>query len=243
MCICSRITRKSSRRADVRSTEMMIPAGLRRWLEGGRTGVKVCGITREVDALAAVEAGVDALGFNFYPKSKRVVRLADVAPWIVRLPDDVGRVAVVVQPDEALLGDLAASGLFHALQFHGGETPEFCARWGGEFFVKARPISDDASAESALNDPAPSLLLDAHAPGDFGGTGHVIDWSIAAGVVARAARPVVLSGGLYPGNVADAVRLTKPVAVDTASGVESAPGIKDAARMRDFVKAAKHGTA
>lgn len=219
----------------------MIPAGLRRWLDGGRTGVKVCGITREQDALAAVEAGVDALGFNFYPKSKRAVRLPEVASWIARLPEDIGRVAVVVQPDKALLGELVASGLFHALQFHGGEAPEFCSRWGGKFFVKARPISDEASAEDALGDPAPCLLLDAHAPGDFGGTGRVIDWTIAAGVVARAGRPVVLSGGLDAANVADAVRRTKPAAVDAASGVESSPGIKDAVRMRNFVQAARQG--
>jgi len=218
---------------------MMIPAGLRRWLEGGRTGVKVCGITREQDALAAIELGVDALGFNFYPKSKRAVKLSEVAPWIARLPGGVGRVAVLVQPDEALLGDLAASGLFHAWQFHGGESPDLCARWGGGFYVKACPIADEASAESALRDPAPCLLLDAHAPGDFGGTGRVIDWTIAASVAVRAGRPVVLSGGLHPGNVAEAVRRTKPAAVDTASGAESSPGIKDATRMRDFVQAVR----
>ncbi len=217
----------------------MIPAGLRRWLEGGRTGVKVCGITREQDALAAIDAGVDALGFNFYPQSKRAVKLSDVAPWVAHLPGGVGCVAVLVQPGAALLGELAASGLFHALQFHGGESTDLCKRWGGEFYIKACPMADEASAEAALQESAPCLLLDAHAPGEFGGTGRVIDWTIAASVSARAGRPVVLSGGLHPGNVAEAVGRTRPVAVDAASGVESSPGIKDAARMRDFVQAAR----
>ncbi len=217
----------------------MIPAGLRRWLGGGRPGVKICGITREEDALAAIASGADALGFNFYAKSKRAVRLAEAGEWIGRLPEGIGRVAVVVQADDDLLRALTGSGLFHALQFHGGEQPEVCARWGGEFYVKACPVSDAASAATALADPAPCLLLDAHAPGEFGGTGRVIDWSLAAGIAAQAARPVVLSGGLAPANVAAAVAQVKPVAVDTASGVESAPGLKDASKMRDFVAAVR----
>lgn len=217
----------------------MIPAGLRRWLEGGRTGIKVCGITREEDALAAIAAGIDALGFNFYPKSKRHVPLADLAEWIAHLPEEIGRVAVVVNPDEELLSRLCGSGLFHAIQFHGEESPAFCARWGGDFYLKARPLSDPASARAASADPAPSLLLDAPAPGVFGGTGQVIDWSLAASVAAR--RPIVLSGGLHPGNVAAAVAQVGPAAVDAASGVESAPGLKDPAKMRDFV-AALRGT-
>lgn len=217
----------------------MIPAGLGRWLGGGRTGVKVCGITREEDARAAIAAGADALGFNFYNGSKRCVRLPDVADWVGRLPQDIGRVAVVVQPDEELLQTLRDCGLFHALQFHGGESADFCALWGGDFYIKACPISDEVSAEAALSDPAPALLLDAHAPGVFGGTGRVIDWSLAARVAAMAGRPVVLSGGLNPDNVAQAVERVRPAAIDTASGVESAPGIKDAAKMRDFVSAVR----
>jgi len=217
----------------------MIPAGLRRWLGGGRTGVKVCGITREADAVAAIAAGVDALGFNFYPRSKRAVRLEEVSGWIARLPDDIGRVAVVVNADDDLLQELTATGLFHALQFHGGETPEVCARRGGDFYIKACPVSDAASAAGALADPAPCLLLDAHAPGEFGGTGRVIDWSLAAQVAIEAGRPVVLSGGLTPSNVAAAVAQVRPAAVDTASGVESSPGIKDAIKMRDFVAAVR----
>lgn len=217
----------------------MVPAGLRRWLEGGRTGVKVCGVTREEDARAAIEAGVDALGFNFYAGSKRCVRPADVAGWAGSLPDEVGRIAVVVNASEALLRELQESALFHAFQFHGGEAPDIAARWGGEFYIKACPISDEASAEAALADPAPCLLLDAHAPGVFGGTGRVIDWSLAAHVAARAGRPVVLSGGLHSDNVADAVRSVRPAAVDTASGVESSPGLKDAAKMKSFVAAVR----
>ena len=216
----------------------MVPEGLRSWLEGGRIGVKVCGITKEEDAWAAIEAGVDALGFNFYPKSKRAVSLDEVGGWIETLPPLIGRVAVIVQPEEALLTALQESRLFHALQFHGGESPVFCQRWA-DFYVKARALSHEDSAASALADPAPCLLLDAHAPGLFGGTGKVIDWSLATAVRTLAQRPVVLSGGLTPENVLAGVRQVSPVAVDTASGVESSPGIKDLAKMRAFVTAAR----
>lgn len=213
----------------------MVPAGLRRWLEGGRPGIKVCGITREEDALAAIAVGIDALGFNFYPESKRYIPLVDAAGWIERLPEEVGRIAVVVNADKDLLHRLRGSGLFHAIQFHGDESPAFCAKHAGEFYIKARPLSDHASADTAGGDPAPCLLLDAHAPGLFGGTGRVIDWSLAAQVAAR--RPTVLSGGLHAGNIAAAVARVNPIAVDTASGVESSPGIKDPVKMRDFVAA------
>ena len=201
--------------------------------------MKVCGITRETDAVAAVDAGVDALGFNFYPGSKRHVRLEDVSGWIAGLPDEIGRIAVLVNAEENLLRDLQASGLFHAFQFHGDETAETCLRWGGNFYLRACPITDEASANAALSDAAPCLLLDAHAPGTYGGTGRVIDWSLAARVARAAKRPVVLSGGLHPGNVASAVAQVRPAAVDVASGVESAPGRKDAAKMRDFVAAVR----
>ncbi|MFZ4483784.1 MAG: phosphoribosylanthranilate isomerase [Chthoniobacterales bacterium] len=221
----------------------MVPAGLRRWLDGRATGVKVCGITRREDARAAVEAGVDALGFNFYPKSKRWVRLETIAPWVAELPPEIGRVAVVVNPDEVLMQELLGSGFFHAVQFHGHEEPEFCARWGGVFYVRACPLIDEDSAREALADPAPALLLDAHAPGVFGGTGRTIDWRLAAGVTSAAGRPVVLSGGLNAENVTGAVRQVKPMAVDTASGVETAPGVKDAGLMRRFVAAVRAGQA
>lgn len=217
----------------------MCPEGLRRWLEGGRVGVKICGITREEDALAAIEAGADALGFNFYPRSKRAVRLADVAAWMEKLPPEIGRVAVVVNPEESLLRELTRPGLFHAVQFHGGETPGFCVRWGGDFYIKAAAISGGTPAGAVLSDPAPCLLLDAHAPGVFGGTGRMIDWPRAAEVVRDAGRPVVLSGGLHPRNAAAAVRRVRPIAVDVASGVETSPGIKDAALMCGFVAAVR----
>lgn len=219
----------------------MCPEGLRRWLkgEGGRVGVKVCGITREEDALVAIEAGVDALGFNFYPRSKRAVRLDDVAAWIEKLPPGIGRVAVVVNPEESLLRELTGAGLFHSVQFHGGETHGFCAQWGGDFYIRAAALSGENPVAAVLSDPAPCLLLDAHAPGVFGGTGRTIDWTLAAEAVRDAGRPVVLSGGLHPGNVAGAVLRVWPVAVDAASGVETAPGIKGAALMRDFVAAVR----
>jgi phosphoribosylanthranilate isomerase len=217
----------------------MIPPGLRRWLAGDRTGVKVCGVTIEDNALACIEAGADALGFNFYPRSKRAVCLDDVAGWVARLPEEIGRVAVVVQPDEEVLDALNNSGLFHALQFHGGESASFCARHGGDFYLKAKALTDEVSASAVLEDSAPCLLLDAHAPGVFGGTGQVIDWTLAAMVVREAKVPVVLSGGLNPGNVAAAVQAVRPAAIDIASGVESSPGVKDPALVEALVAAVR----
>lgn len=216
-----------------------MPEALRGWLAGGRTGVKICGITREEDAQEAIAAGADALGFNFYPRSKRAVRLEAIAGWVEKLPAGIACVAVVVQPEENLLRALAQSGLFHALQFHGGEEPDFCAAWGGGFHIKARPMAGASSVAAALSDPAPCLLLDAHAPDVYGGTGRTVDWTLAAEVTAAAARPVVLSGGLHPNNVAAAIRCVRPAAVDVASGVESSPGIKDAVLLRAFVTAVR----
>ncbi len=117
--------------------------------------------------------------------------------------------------------------------------------WGGGFYFKAGPLAAAASADAALSDPAPCLLLDAHAPGVFGGTGRVVDWSLAARVVAESGRPVVLSGGLNPDNAGEAVRAVRPAAIDAASGVESSPGRKDPGKMRELVAAVRavQGTA
>jgi hypothetical protein len=128
----------------------MVPAGLRRWLESGRTGVKVCGVTREEDARAAIEAGVDALGFNFYAGSKRCVRLGDIAGWVGLLPAEVGRIAVVVNADEALLRELQESALFHACQFHGGEAPETAIPHLAFSSMRMHPGCSEAPAASSI---------------------------------------------------------------------------------------------
>jgi phosphoribosylanthranilate isomerase len=205
---------------------------------------KICGITTPEDALGCIEAGAAALGFNFYPPSPRSIPAGDDLAWIKKLKadyPDIALVAVVVNPDEAMLGRLRSAGCFDAIQFHGDESPETCIA-GAEGFsrwIKALRIRSEADLEPALAFKTPYLLLDAAVPGTYGGSGHSIDWDLAAGFVsAHPEKRVILAGGLKPDNVASAVAKVHPHAVDVASGVESAPGAKDPAKVRELITAA-----
>jgi phosphoribosylanthranilate isomerase len=221
--------------------------------------VKICGITRLTDALAAVEAGADALGFMFYERSPRFVRLAVAAQIICRLPPLVTRVGVFVDATEEEVRRTAAECGLDALQFHGEESPEFCARFGGGTsaevlrtltrptdsgtgpvfrVIKAFRIRDRDSLTGLPGYRCDAWLLDSYVPGQPGGTGSTFNWDLAI-EAGRAGRPVILAGGLVPENVAEAVRRVRPYGVDVSSGVESAPGLKDPARIRAFVKAAR----
>lgn len=199
--------------------------------------VKICGITRLEDALAAVRLGADALGFNFWPGSKRYLAPAAARDIIRALPPLVTTVGVFVDPgrDEALAA-AAVSGV-QVLQLHGDEPPEACARLGLPV-LKGLRVRDEASL-AALDRYAGAVagfLLDADSAG-YGGSGRTFDWALAARAAAR--HPIVLAGGLTPANVAEAVRAVRPWAVDVASGVESAPGLKDLELVSRFVRAAK----
>jgi phosphoribosylanthranilate isomerase len=205
---------------------------------------KVCGITTPEDALACIEAGVGALGFNFYPPSPRSIPTDGDLSWIIKLKvdyPDVAFIAVVVNPDEALLAFLENSACFDAIQFHGDETPGFCTAAGGRFpqWIKALRIRTESDLASALAFETPWLLLDAAVSGTYGGSGHAIDWDLAARfVAAHPERRVILAGGLNPSNVTEAASIVHPHAVDVASGVESSPGAKDPEKVRDFIAAA-----
>ncbi|MDD5351382.1 MAG: phosphoribosylanthranilate isomerase [Chthoniobacteraceae bacterium] len=202
--------------------------------------IKICGITNPGDAEAAIEAGADALGFNGFPGSKRFLDLRAASGWIAQLPPFVTRVAVLVNPAEQEVRAVAALPGIDRLQFHGHETPEFCAPFAGGGFVKALAAKDREALELASRYATRSILLDAFVPGAFGGTGKVIDWALAAAFVRE--HPflrVILSGGLTPENAAEAVRAVRPYAVDVASGVESHPCKKDPSRMRDFIAAVR----
>jgi phosphoribosylanthranilate isomerase len=205
---------------------------------------KICGITTPEDALRCIEAGAGALGFNFYPPSPRSIPVAGDLGWIKKLKTDyrdVAFVAVVVNPDEALLGRLRAAGCFDAIQFHGDESPEICVAGGKGFarWIKALRIRSEEDLVPALAFETSCLLLDAAIPGTYGGSGHAIDWDLAAGfVTAHPEKHVILAGGLNPENVADAVAKVHPHAVDVASGVESTPGTKDPEKVRVFIAAA-----
>jgi phosphoribosylanthranilate isomerase len=208
-----------------------------------RIRVKICGLTNEEDARAAIASGADALGFNFWPGSPRFVTPDDAAGWIARLPATVTRVAVAVNPSsEEAIRWLATPGI-DALQLHGAETPEFCARLvaAGHRIIKAIRLENADSLAGALDFPASiPLLLDAYRAGQPGGTGATIDWEMAARFVsAQPERRIILAGGLYSGNVTDAVRRVRPFGVDVASGVETpgSPRRKDLSRLSAFFSA------
>ena len=201
--------------------------------------VKICGVTRLEDALLAVRLGADALGFNFWPGSRRLLAPAAAREIVRRLPPLVTAVGVFVDPSrDEVLRAVAASGV-QVAQLHGDEPPALCSALPLPV-VKAIRVRDAAALEAlAAYDGLAGLLLDAPSPG-FGGSGATFDWTLAA--AAAAARPVILAGGLGPANVAEAVRAVRPFAVDVASGVESAPGVKDGELMRRFIEAAKEAT-
>jgi phosphoribosylanthranilate isomerase len=208
---------------------------------------KICGITTPEDALGCIEAGAGALGFNFYAPSPRSIRAEGDLSWIVKLKadySDVAFIAVVVNPDEALLASLDSTACFDAIQFHGDESPGFCAAEGGRFarWIKALRIRSESDLAPALAFETPWLLLDAAVPGTYGGSGHAVDWDLAARFVAAYPdKRVILAGGLNPSNVTEAASKVHPHAVDVASGVESSPGAKDPVRVRDFIAAALAG--
>lgn len=207
-----------------------------------RVRIKVCGLTNEADALAAIEAGADALGFNLWPQSKRHVDLGEAAGWIEKLPPFVSRVAVTVNEPIERLRELAARPLFDVLQLHGDETPAVCAalRAEGARLIKAIGVENERSFEQVSAFATADLLLDVFAPGEYGGTGRQLNWPLAASLVAgQPGLRCILSGGLTPVNVAEAVRMVKPYAVDVASGVEDSPGRKNSRLMRDFIAAVR----
>jgi phosphoribosylanthranilate isomerase len=208
------------------------------------TVVKICGIRTLEDALAAVDAGADMLGFNFYPPSPRYLEPDACAELVERLraarrelPMLIG-VFVNHEPGE-ILRVLDRCGLDRA-QLSGDEPPEALARLDGRAFKAIRPRSEEEAATLAAGYAAtapPALLLDASGTGLYGGSGAIADWSVAARLAA--ALPILLAGGLTPENVAAAAREVRPWGVDVASGVERALGVKDATRMAEFIRRAK----
>ncbi|MEN9544887.1 MAG: hypothetical protein RLZZ598_1720 [Pseudomonadota bacterium] len=205
-----------------------------------RTRIKICGLTREADVHAAVEAGADAIGFVLYPASPRAVSLARAAELAAILPPFVTPVGLFVnaQHDEIAAACAAIPTLL--LQFHGDETPATCEAHERPFIRAARMARGFDLVDFALQyASATAMLLDAHVEG-YGGGGKVFDWSlIPPGVPA----PLVLSGGLNAANVGEGVLALRPWAVDVSSGVESAKGIKDAGLMRRFCDAVREADA
>jgi phosphoribosylanthranilate isomerase len=199
--------------------------------------VKICGITNVADALAAAAAGADMIGLMFAEKSPRLISLATAVEIHRALPPFVLRVGVFVNPPEDLvLRALGECGL-SLLQFHGDETSEFCTQFGA-MSLKAFRIQNAESLAALENYHTDAFLLDAHSKNGLGGTGETFNWDLAVDAQ-KFGKPIFLAGGLTPDNVAEAVRKVQPFAVDVSSGVESAPGKKDVAKVRAFIEAVR----
>lgn len=199
--------------------------------------VKICGITSGEDALAAVDAGADALGFMFYAPSPRCVTRETAARIIHQLPPFVAKVGVFVNPTvEEVQQAMAECGL-DTLQFHGEEPPEFCRQFGLKA-LKAFRVQGPETLGVLPDYSDVTWLLDSFVAGTRGGTGNIFNWEIAAQAGKLGGR-IILAGGLTAENAAEAVRKVRPYGLDVSSGVESAPGRKDAAKVRAFIAAAK----
>jgi phosphoribosylanthranilate isomerase len=200
------------------------------------TRVKVCGIKSLEDALAALDAGADMLGFNFYAQSPRYITPAEARKVVEQLPADVYCVGVFVnEPEPADVERIALEADLDAVQLHGDETPEFCRKLSRLTTIKALRVGADYTPESAAAYQTDAVLLDAYVAGERGGTGHTFDWNLAALTRERVAK-LFLAGGLNPGNVVAAVAAVRPYAVDVCSGVETSPGRKSRELMRRFVE-------
>ena len=205
--------------------------------------VKICGITTVEDALVAVEAGADAIGLNFYAQSVRFLSPSQARHIVAALPKGVLKVGLFVNAEPAHIRTVAEHLGLHAIQLHGDEPPQTLSELGGLPILKAFRIGAEGLKGvrdylSQCDTPPDMILFDAQVPGQYGGTGALADWKLAAELGAEEHR-VILAGGLTAANVAEAIRSVRPRAVDTASGVESSPGRKNPAAVRAFVAAAK----
>lgn len=205
------------------------------------TRIKICGITRIADALAAARLGTDAIGLVFVRKSPRFVALENAAEIVRALPPFVASVALFVNPTRAEVDTVIEHVRPDVLQFHGEETPEFCSAFNRPFLKAARVKPGmDLLQYAADFSSAQGILFDAYSPNAHGGTGHAFDWAL---IPPDLPRPLILAGGLDPDNVADAVRQVRPWAVDVSSGVEAEKGIKDVAKMATFIEAVRNANA
>lgn len=202
-----------------------------------RTRIKICGLTREQDVLVVAHSGADALGLVFYEKSPRHVSVQQAEKLARTVPPFVTLVGLFVNPSVDYVREVLAKVSLDMLQFHGEETPEFCRQFGKPYLKAIRVKAGvDLIQCASRYAGAQGLLLDAFVEGTQGGTGESFDWAL---IPHDLPLPVILSGGLHAGNVAAAIRLVRPYAVDVSSGVEAAKGIKDAAKIAAFINEVK----
>ena len=198
-----------------------------------RTRVKICGITRAEDAVAVVEAGSDAIGLVFYEPSPRAVTLKQAQEIVQSVPAFVTVTALFVNPEPSLVQEVLNGVRIDLIQFHGDEDSTFCEQFKHPYIkaIRVRQASDVVA--SSLRFPsAQGILLDSYKPGVPGGTGETFDWSL---IPADKTKAIILAGGLTPENVADAIELVQPFALDVSGGVEEAKGIKDHGKINQFL--------
>ncbi len=203
------------------------------------TLIKICGITNLDDALAAVAAGADALGFNFYKPSPRYITPQNAREIIDQLPDELMTVGVFVNeetPED--VRQIATEAGVAALQLHGDESPGYCRELADRFVIKTLAVSANFDSQMVHTYPTDAIMLDTKDNALRGGTGRRFDWSIAK-QVNELGKKLFLAGGLSPENIAEAIRTVRPYAVDACSALENKPGIKNHERMRAFVDAAR----
>ena len=199
--------------------------------------VKICGITRVEDALAAAAAGADAIGLVFYAKSPRAVDIEQAREILAALPPFVTTVGLFVDAERSELERILASVPLDLLQFHGDESVQQCEAFGRPYIKALRvKAGDDIAAQVARYPSAQGILLDAYVEGVPGGTGEAFDWSLIPQMLSK---PLILAGGLRPDNVAEAVSRVRPYAVDVSGGVEASKGVKDVEKVGAFIRAAR----
>ena len=203
----------------------------------GTGKIKICGITSLEDALQAIAAGADSLGFNFYPPSPRYLTPEAAAEITRQLPPFITKVALFVDETPANIETVLAQAYIDCIQFHGNETNEFCSQFHKPFIkalrVRSKEFLDDQMAQFPN---ACALLVDAYVKGVPGGTGQSFDWSL---IPHNPVKPIILAGGLEADNVAEAIRTTQPYSVDVSGGVEASKGIKDHHKVNQFIAQAR----
>lgn len=199
-----------------------------------RVKVKICGVRTPEEARAAVEAGADALGFNFWPRSPRYIAPAEAALIADQLPPLLSLIGVFVNETRDRIIEAAETVGLHAVQLHGDEPPDFCEGFGSVRVIKALRVGDDFDCRVLETYRVAMILLDTSVKGTYGGTGHRFDWRKA--IEAKRYAPIILAGGLRADNIAEAITSVRPAAVDVCSGIEAEPGRKDLRKLRELMK-------
>ena len=202
------------------------------------TKIKICGITNIEDAVAATGYGADALGFIFYKKSPRFVEPEQAGEISRALPPFVNKVGVFVNEDKETVSSILETVVLDMLQFSGDETEDYCRSFGKPY-IRSYRVKDEGSLGEINESKTPYIIFDSYSENEYGGTGKTFDWELLVNQQLRD-KYVILSGGLNPGNVGEAILRVKPYAVDVASGVEKKPGKKDHVKIKEFIEAVKN---